>query len=179
MAEATTAPLIETARLRLRGFLLSDLEAHVAILADPLVYRGLSGAPTSREEAWRRLIGSFGLWALLGYGYWAVERKSDGRFIGQAGFGDFKRDITPGIEGLPEMGWIFASEVHGQGYASEAVTAALAWADETISGKDYVAVIAPDNDASIRLARRSGFVLDREAAYKDEMILIFRRPSRR
>ena len=172
------APLIETARLRLRGFLLSDLDAHVAILADPAVYRYLSGRPLSREDAWRRLIGSHGLWAVLGYGYWAVERKSDGRFIGQVGFGDFKRDMRPSIEGVPEMGWIFASDVHGQGYAGEAVTAGLAWADAAIGPADLVAIISPDNAPSVKLARRSGFELEGEAPYGGEPVLLFRRPSR-
>ena len=72
------------------------------------------------------------LWSLLGYGYWAVERREDGAMIGQIGFADFKRDMAPGIEDLPEMGWMFAREASGQGYATEAAAAALAWADATL-----------------------------------------------
>ena len=90
-------------------------------MGDPEVVRYLGGTPFSREDTWRRVLCAPGLWALLGFGYWAVERREDGVLIGQVGFADFKRDMEPGIEGLPEMGWIFAPHAHGQGYAGEAV----------------------------------------------------------
>ena len=168
-------PVIETARLRLRAFEAADLEVQTAILQDAEVVRHL-GPPHRREDVWRRMLGARALWEVIGYGYWAVERIEDGRLIGQAGFADFKRDMTPSIEGLPEMGWIFASDVHGKGYASEAVTAGLEWADEALKGQEFVAIIAPDNEPSIKLAQRSGFTSREEARYKDETVLLFRRP---
>ena len=82
---------------------------------DPEVVRHLGGRPFSREETWRKILASPGLWALLGYGYWVVERREDGAYLGQIGFADFKRDMTPGIEGMPEMGWIFAPRGPGPG----------------------------------------------------------------
>ena len=41
-----------------------------------------------------------GSWSLIGYGFWAVEEKATGRFIGECGFHDLKRDIKPSIEGI-------------------------------------------------------------------------------
>lgn len=35
---------------------------------------------------------------MIGYGFWAVEEKATGRFIGEAGFHDLKRDIQPSLE---------------------------------------------------------------------------------
>ena len=70
-----------------------------------------------------------GLWPVLGYGYWAVEETASGRFVGDVGFADFHRVLEPSIRGVPEMGWVLAPEVHGNRYASEAVTAALHWLD--------------------------------------------------
>jgi RimJ/RimL family protein N-acetyltransferase len=145
------------------------------MLGDPEVMRHLTGAPMAREDAWRRLLQGPGLWAVLGYGYWSVERREDGGYVGQLGFADFKREIEPSIEGLPEMGWLFASEVHGQGYAHEGVSAALAWADEALGAAEIVAIIAPDNAPSIRLAERVGFVRAEETSYRDEPTLVFRR----
>ncbi|MGZ8336775.1 MAG: GNAT family N-acetyltransferase [Allosphingosinicella sp.] len=168
-------PLIETARLRLRGFREADLDAQAEILADPVVMRFLGANPLGREDSWRRMLCGPGLWTLLGYGYWALERKQDGAFIGQIGFADFKRDMQPSIEGLPEMGWILSQRGQGQGYASEAAAAAIDWADRTLAAPELVAIIDPDNEPSIRVAEKAGFAAREEASYRDEAILLFRR----
>lgn len=171
------APVVETARLRLRPYRASDLEVQAQILADPEVTRHLGGTPLSREEAWRRLLCGPSLWALLGYGYWAVERREDNVMIGFVGFADFKRDMSPSIEGRPEMGWIFAPAAQGQGYCTEAVKGGLAWADDVLSGEDVVAIINPENGPSIRVAERCGFSERQEATYRNDPILLFTRPS--
>ena len=168
-------PLIETERLILRSFAESDLDAQAAVMGDERIVPHLGGNVFSREETWRRMLCAPGLWMMLGYGYWAVERRSDGALLGQVGFADFKRAMHPSIENLPEMGWIFAVEAQGHGYASEAVSAGLGWADAQLPGREIVAIIAPDNAPSIRLARRSGFETQQETVYKDEPILLFRR----
>jgi RimJ/RimL family protein N-acetyltransferase len=173
-----TAPILETPRLRLRGFRATDLDAQQAAMTDPEVYRFLGGAPAAREETWRKILGSPGLWNLLGYGYWAAERREDGAYLGQIGFADFKRDMSPSIEGIPEMGWIIASDAQGRGYATEAVLAALAWADQALGGGEIVAIISHSNAASIRIAEKGGFSTREEAVYKGEPILLFRRPAR-
>ena len=172
---ARDAPVLETARLTLRPFREGDLAPLAASLADPEVVRHLAGTPYSREESWRRLLCAPGLWTVLGYGYWAVERRDDGAWLGQVGFADFKRDMDPSIEGLPEMGWIFARDAHGQGYAAEAVAAALDWADRSIGAPEIVAIIKPENAPSIRLAEKAGFDEREDALYRGETILLFRR----
>ena len=173
------APLVETARLRLRGFRASDLDAQARMLGDPAVMHYVGGIGLSREDSWRRVIGAAGLWTLLGYGYWAVERREDGAMIGQVGFADFKRAMAPSIEGLPEMGWIFAPAAHGQGYASEAVAGALDWADRVLRAPEIVAIIDAANAPSIRVAEKAGFSACEQATYRNEPILLFRRRAPR
>ncbi|HMC91379.1 MAG TPA: GNAT family N-acetyltransferase [Allosphingosinicella sp.] len=170
------APTLETERLRLRAFRSSDLDAQAATMGDPEVVRHLGGHPFSREETWRKLLCAPGLWVLLGFGYWAVERKEDGAYCGQLGFADFKRDLKPSIEGTPEMGWIFAPQMHGQGYASEACVGALEWLDGALPGREATAIISHANIASIRVAEKNGFSVREEALYRGEPILLFRRP---
>lgn len=170
------APTLETARLTLRPFRESDLEPIAAAATDPETVRFVGGKPATREETWRKLATMPGMWALFGFGYWIVERKGDGIVIGQAGFADFKRDMTPSIEGLPEMGWSFERGVWGLGYASEAGKAALAWADVALAGREIVAIIDAANLASVRVAEKLGFARREEGAYRGAPILVFRRP---
>ena len=73
------------------------------------------------------------------------------------------------------MGWIFAPPAQGQGYAGEAVAAALAWADRALKTRETVAIIDPDNSRSIRLAERAGFGARVPARDHGEEIWLFRR----
>ena len=175
----STAPVLTTERLVLRGFRRDDLDSHAATLGDPAVTRYLTGEPFSREDAWRRLMMAVGQWPLLGYGYWAVALKDGGRLVGQCGFADFQRAMQPDISGEPEMGWIFDPSVHGQGIAYEACRAALEWADSNLGAKNYPALISVDNEPSIRLALRLGFERLADATYRDEQVALFRRRARR
>ena len=169
-------PELETARLRLRLARESDFEAHAAMLGEPESVRFLGGQPLAREESWRKLLTGPGLWMLLGYGYWAIEEKATGTYLGQIGFADFKRAMTPSIEGIPEMGWMLVPGAQGKGIATEAARGALAWADTgPIAGRDIVAIIDQNNLASIRVAEKLRFSIREDATYKDAPILLFRR----
>ena len=87
---------------------------------------------------------------------------------------DFKRDLEPSFRGLPEMGWIFSPSVHGKGYASEAVRAALEWGKPRFAPKKPVCLIAPENAPSIRLAERHGFREFQRSTYKGLPAILFR-----
>jgi RimJ/RimL family protein N-acetyltransferase len=144
-------PQLSTARLRLRAFTLKDLDAWAAVCADAEVMRHIgTGGPVGRDVAWRHLAMYLGQWALLGYGVWAVQRQSDGRLIGSAGF------LNP--EGWPgcELSWMLAREAWGQGYAQEAASAARAYGRDALGLDDLISLIRPDNTRSTRLAERLG-----------------------
>ena len=166
-------PELETARLRLRGHRIGDHEACAAMWGDMEVARFIGGRPSTREEVWGRLLRYAGLWALLGFGYWAVEDRASGDFVGDVGFADFKRDIAPSMDGLPEIGWALAPRWHGRGYAIEAVSAALAWADQRFAAT--VCIIAPENLPSIGVARKCGFAEIARTTYRGEPTLMYRR----
>ncbi|WP_243041853.1 GNAT family N-acetyltransferase [Dyella sedimenti] len=168
-------PVLETDRLRLRAHRADDHAACAALWSDPEVTRHIGGRPATPEEVWKRLLQYAGLWRLLGYGYWAVEEKDGGRYVGDVGFADFRRDIEPPLQGMLECGWALAPRVHGQGYASEAVAAAVAWADWHAAGRRVVCIISPDNLPSIRVAEKAGFMRWRETAYHGSPTLVFSR----
>jgi len=173
-----SAPTLETEHLVLRAFRRDDLDAHAATLGDPAIMRYLGGKPTSREDSWRKLMMAVGQWPLLGFGFWAVETKADGRMVGQAGLCDFERGLEPDISGAPEMGWIFDRSVHGQGFAAEACRAVIEWADRELAPELIWAIISPDNAASLKLAERLGFERVGDNVYHGDPIAIFKRAAR-
>jgi len=116
-----TAPILETARLRLSGHRVEDFAACAAMWTEPVVTRYIGGRPFTGEEAWTRLLLYVGHWALLGFGYWVTEESSTGAFVGKLGFADYQRDLSSGLDRRPEAGWVFVSAAHGKGYATEAV----------------------------------------------------------
>ena len=61
-------------------------------------------------------------------------------------------------EGWPghEVAWILAREAWGKGYATEAATAAMDWAVDTLGWSDIIHVIDPANAASIAVATKLG-----------------------
>lgn len=167
-------PIIETERLRLRGHTQDDFEAVAAMWADPDVVRYIGGRPSTREESWARLLRYPGMWALVGYGFWAIEERASGRLAGEGGFADFKRDISPAIE-APEQGWALAPWAHGRGYASEAVAAMIAWGERHFARSDFVCIISPENTASIRVAEKAGYRAIARTTYKDGPTMMYRR----
>jgi RimJ/RimL family protein N-acetyltransferase len=104
-----------------------------------------------------RILSYRGHWALLGFGYWAVQEKASGRFIGELGFADFKRAMNVSLEGMPELGWALAPWAHGKGYATEALRAAVAWGDEQFQSPRTVCIIHRENRRSFRVAEKLGY----------------------
>jgi RimJ/RimL family protein N-acetyltransferase len=168
-------PAIETPRLRLRAHRADDHAACLAIWSDPEVVRHIGGRPFTAEEVWKRLLQYLGMWGLLGYGYWAVEEKDSGRYIGDIGFADLRREIQPSLQGMLECGWVLSPQAHGHGYASEAVAAISAWGQKHFADRRMVCIISPENQASIRVAEKAGYRLWQPATYHDSPTLVFAR----
>lgn len=169
------APLLETARLVLRAHDADDLDAVAAMWSDPDIVRHITGKPSTREESWARILRYAGLWPLKGYGYWAVVDKSSGRFIGDVGIADFAREMTPPIYRAPEAGWALVPAAHGKGYATEAMQAALAWADANLEAAATMCMLDATNSASMRVAEKCGYREFGRAEYKGAPSLIYRR----
>ncbi len=175
-------PALHTARLTLRGHALADFDECAAMWADPLVTRHIGGRPLSEEEVWARVLRYAGLWALLGFGYWVVRERGTGRFVGEVGLADFRRDLTPALDGAPEVGWALAQRARGRGFATEAVRAALAWGDAHLPAPHRgpgrtVCLIAPENVASVRVAEKCGYRETAPATYHGHTTLVFERGS--
>jgi RimJ/RimL family protein N-acetyltransferase len=141
--------------------------------ADPVVTRYIGGKPFSEEESWTKLLRYVGHWALLGFGYWAVEEKATGHFAGEIGFADYKRNLDPSLLGAAEIGWAFRAGSHGKGYATEAARAVIAWGDAHFGPCRTTCLIHPENVASIRVAEKCGYRELQRTTYKGQPTTVF------
>lgn len=173
--------MITTERLILRKHTLQDADPVFQLATDPAVLQFIRGLPASREEAWHRLLRYAGHWSLLGFGMFAVVERATNRFIGEVGLADFQRGLGDNFDGVPEAAWVFKESAHGQGFALEAMTAALHWFDQQAMSSRSVCIIDPRNTASIRLAEKLGFHYFDSGCYRDNEVNKYERmrPDRR
>lgn len=171
----TDIPVLETKRLVLRGFKPDDLEAMTAMWALPETVRYIGGVPLTREQSWTRLLRHIGMWAVMGFGFWAITDKATGYLIGEAGFHEMRREMMPSIENTMEAGWGLLPEMHGRGYASEALEAMWLWAAANHPDMPITCIIDPRNTASLSLAMRHGFRSFARSVYQDSDIVVLRR----
>jgi RimJ/RimL family protein N-acetyltransferase len=166
-------PTVETPRLRLRPHVVEDLDACTSLWADPEIVRYVGNRPSTREDAWARILRYRGHWELLGHGFWAITDRATGAFVGETGLADFRRGLHPDL-GI-EAGWALVPEAQGRGYATEAVSAALAWGAAHLGPRDVSAIIDPGNAPSLRVAMRCSFAEVARARYKGDDVIVLRR----
>lgn len=153
-------PEIETDRLILRPLLLGDLDEMAAIRADPQVMRYIDrGAVHTREQVLKSLHRSEKLWNERGLGRWGVRRKESETLMGWCGL--FPLDETEEIE----IGYGFAREFWGHGYATEAAAACLRHGFEFLELGRIVAVAYNENTASLRVLEKIGMRFEKRGHY--------------
>ena len=145
-------------RLVLRAWRDDDRAPLADINADPRVMEHFP-APLTREgsDAFLddRVLPHF---AEHGYGMWALERSSDGAFLGTVGlmWQTFPAPFTPALE----VGWRLARSAWGNGYATEAAGTALAYAFDAVGVPEVVSMTSPLNRRSRAVMRRLGMTHD-------------------
>lgn len=144
---------LSTDRLLLRGWGASDRAPFAAMNADPEVMRYFP-APLSRAESDAfadRIASAF---EPGGWGLWALEERSSGRFLGFTGLArpGFDAHFTPAVE----IGWRLSRDAWGHGYATEAARAAAAFAFGELRLGELVSFTAEGNERSRAVMRRLG-----------------------
>ena len=163
---------LETQRLRLRHFTYDDLQIMFELNSDPEVIKYADTPVKNLEETKQRLEqGQLSDYKKYGYGRFAVEMKETGKVIGFCGI-----KYLPEID-LPELGFRYLTEYWGRGIGTEAAQVCVEFARDDLKIKKLIALIIPENIASIRLAEKLGMkkgptihIYD-EDAYQYEMML--------
>ena len=148
--------MIETPRLILRPWREADRAAFAGINGDPRVGDWLGGAidRAASDALMDRLSAQIDE---HGFGFWAAERKADGRLVGMIGL---RRETKAPPAPCLEMGWRLGADAWGEGLATEGAAAALAWGFATLEADEILAWTAATNLRSQAVMRRIGMTPD-------------------
>lgn len=151
-------PSLETENLILRGFQESDLQAEYDFFTTER--SKFVGGPMTPEQVFRVIASFAGHWLLKGYGFWAIEKKATGQYLGRAGLWN--------PEGWPEreIGWTLMGNGEGKGVGFEAAKAARDYAYNTLGWTTAISMIDPVNLRSIKLAERLGATFERSFTHE-------------
>jgi RimJ/RimL family protein N-acetyltransferase len=141
--------VLETSRLLMRPPRREDFDAYAEFAADEVAARYLGGAQP-RSVAWRSFCAMVGAWQVRGFAMFSVFEKASGRWVGRVG--PWLPEDWPGTE----VGWGIVRDCWRRGYATEAATAAIDWAFDTLGWTDVIHVIETTNAASQAVARKLG-----------------------
>lgn len=148
--------IVGTDRLILREWRDGDREPFLRHCNVPAVMEHLGGV--AEEAAIDASIARIrACQAANGHGFWAVERREDGVFLGFCGL-KISTDAGTPITGDVEIGWRLREDAWGRGYAREAAAASLAWGFANLAAPRIVAITLPANTRSWGLMERIGMV---------------------
>ena len=149
--------IIETDRLRLRPVDPErDFEPWAKAMADEETVRYLGTAPMNRAESWRSMAMAMGHWQIRGFGFFSVEHRESGEWVGRVG--PWYPEGWPG----QEVGWTISPDHVRRGYATEAARASVDFVFQGLGWKQVIHVIMEGNQASIAVAEKIGSTLLRE-----------------
>jgi RimJ/RimL family protein N-acetyltransferase len=144
--------VLETDRLILRRMTEADAAFVLGLLNEPSFLRFIGDRQVRTLDAARDYIvnGPMESYETNGFGLYLTLRKDDGAPIGICGL--LRRDTLDDVD----VGFALVPAFWSQGYASEAAAAVLAFAIDVLELPRVVAVVKPDNDASIRVVEKLG-----------------------
>lgn len=159
--------IIETERLILRTLAAGDFDVWMKHMNTPAVREYLGGLEEAHdvEAAFARGEASQ---AKEGFSFWFVAKKECGKLIGICGLKRVDAQTAPEqMIGDMEIGWIIREDEWGKGYASEAASASLDYAFETLDAPHVVALTSESNLASWRMMEKLGMDRRTELEFED------------
>jgi RimJ/RimL family protein N-acetyltransferase len=153
-------PGITTERLALRTFTAQDVDPLFDILQQPAILRYYPRAdPPPREAVERVVARHLAHWEEHGYGWWAVEFRTEPGLLGWVGL-----TYLPET-GETEVAYLLRQEVWRRGLATEAARAALHFGFERFDFPFIIGLTHPENVRSQRVLEKSGLHFVEKAVY--------------
>jgi RimJ/RimL family protein N-acetyltransferase len=148
---------LRTERLLLRRWREADREPFAALNADPRVMEYLS-APYTRPDSDELITRIEREFDRRGYGLWALQIRASEELVGFTGLQvpSFEASFTPAVE----VGWRLVRSAWGQGYATEAGRAAVAFGFEQAGLREIVSFTSTANLRSRAVMERIGMSHD-------------------
>lgn len=149
--------VLETERLLLRPLTTDDAPFILTLLNEPSFLRFIGDKKVRNLEDARQYIltGPMASYERHGLGLLAVVLKASQTPIGMCGL--LKREELPD----PDIGFAYLPDFWGRGFAFEAAKAVMNDARESLKLSRILAIVNPDNDASIKLLERLGLKFER------------------
>jgi RimJ/RimL family protein N-acetyltransferase len=146
---------VETARLTLRRLRRDDVDAFLAVWADPGVWQAIRpGMPFDSEHGSRRFQHHLQHWETHGFGLSLITDRASGQTVGWVG--PSHPDYVPQLTDEIEIGWSLRRPFWGQGMATEGAQAAVSAALEHLRPTRLISLIDEENVRSIAVAKRLG-----------------------
>ncbi|MBQ2700015.1 MAG: GNAT family N-acetyltransferase [Clostridia bacterium] len=161
--------VIETPRLILRKFVPEDFPNLYELLSDPVTMQHYP-RPYDETGARRWLSWSLENYEKHGFGWWVVEDKTNGRFMGDCGI------TLQRINGqlLPEIGYHLHHPFWRQGYGSEAARAVRDWGFQNTDYPALYSYMTTDHKGSWRTAEKIGMKRVDEYTEDGEALYVYR-----
>lgn len=150
---------LKSARLGFRYWTKEDLPLALAIWGDPVVTRFVGG-PFSPEQVTQRLEREIASQNNYNFQYWPIFLLTTGEHVGCAGMRAYKLE-----ENIPSMGYYLRPEFWGQGFATEAGHAVIAYAFSTLGMNTLFAGHHPENADSRKVLAKLGFQFTHKQLY--------------
>jgi RimJ/RimL family protein N-acetyltransferase len=150
--------VLQTERLNLRELTLDDAPFILTLLNEPSFLRFIGDKKVRTLEAARQYLlnGPMASYAQNGFGLNLVELNDSHTPIGMCGL--LKREDLP----APDIGFAFLPDFWGKGFAYEAAVAVMSDARKRLKLNRVLAIVNPDNDASIKVLKRLGMTFERD-----------------
>lgn len=149
--------VLRSERLVLREFDLDDAQFILDLLNEPgfLRFIGDKGVRTLADAREYLARGPIDSYRRNGFGLYLASLSDDGTPIGMCGL--VKREGLADVD----VGFALRSRYWSRGYAAEAARAVLAYGRNSLHLGRIVAIVAPDNRASIAVLEKAGLEFER------------------
>jgi RimJ/RimL family protein N-acetyltransferase len=159
-------PTLHTPRLILRPLVPADaLTLHGIYQTEGVLQYFPNPNPPPLEKVERFISGQQAHWETYGYGNWGIVPKGEMDIVGWAGL-----QFLPETDET-EVGYLLNRSSWGKGYATEATRVSLQFGFEHFNFPELIALVHPDNAASLKVAVKCGLtVVERKEYWGIEMV---------